>query len=230
MNKVFFSVLCVAGLLSATASAGPLSKTVAPPVPEIAGGLYLGPFGGINLYQNANMDGAGPGDEGSLDSTLGWFAGLKIGYLFADPGLFRPALELEGFYNKVETEMDGLFRGVTYSGGADFHTANIMCNLIGKFDLGQWQPYLGTGLGAAHIWNNDRSYDLDEPIDGRTHLPCPDESEWVFAYQGLAGIDYRLSETVSLFTEYKAMVYSSPLNFHGDYLHHLLGLGLRLNW
>lgn len=222
-------LVCVL-LSSGMAVAGPLSKVVEQPIPENAGGLYLAPFGGVNLYQNADMDGVGPGDEGSLNPVVGGFAGLKLGYLFGDPGLFRPALELEGFYNGVETDMDGIYRGVTYSGGADFHTANIMLNILGKFDLGQWQPYLGFGLGAAHVWNFNRSYDLDEPVDGRTHLPCPDESDWVFAYQGIAGVDYRLSQQLSVFTEYKAMVYNQPLNYPGDYLHHLLGLGLRISF
>lgn len=225
------TVCVVSGaLLCAMAQGGEASKTMTPPTTGPESFLYIAPFGGANLYQNADMDGAGPGDEGSLDPEVGWFAGIKLGYLFGDPGLFKPALELESFYNSVETEMDGIYRGVSYNGGADFRTANIMLNVIGRFDLGQWAPYLGMGLGTAHIWNDNRSYDLEEPVDGRTHLPCPDESDWVFAYQGLAGIDYRLSESLAVFAEYKAMVYSAPLNFRGDYLHHLLGVGLRIGF
>lgn len=212
--------LCITLGLSAAAFAGVAaeSKFIQQPEPEIFGGPYIAPFGGVNLYQNEDIA------FGSLDPEVGWFAGLKIGYLFRDPGLFKPAVELEGFYNGVESDFNNLL-GTDVDFSADFHSANIMLNLIGKWDLGTWQPYLGMGLGAAHVWLDNPEFEV-----GDTTFEGSDDSEWSFAYQGIAGIDYRITERFTVFAEYKALVYNQPVDLDGQYLHHLLGIGLRFGF
>ena len=70
-----------------------------------------------------------------------------------------------------------------------------MMNLYYDFQgLGRWTPYIGAGVGMANL-------DVSgvRPVDGSTL----DGSEWVYAYQGIAGVGYQLTNNLGLFADYR---------------------------
>lgn len=194
------------------------SKTyTAPPEPEPKGGLYVAIFGGVNVHQDADTQDVG-GLEAELDSDTGWFAGAKFGYMMPVRSVIKPVFEVEGFYNGVDANFDVNGTSVSH----DLHSGVVMFNAILKFDLGKFQPYLGAGLGYAHAWFKNSEVNGVE-VDG------DEVDEGTFAYQGIAGLEYHVTETVGVFTEYKALVYHD-LDGIENYLHHLVGVGIRLGF
>ena len=196
-----------------------------PPPPR--GGLYVAIFGGLNMAQTGDVevddsDGLLGGIEAEIESDFGWFGGLKLGYVFPTDGPVKPVIEVEGFYNGVEAEFDTDSDFGNFDVSADLHSAVFMVNAIAKFECGRFQPYLGAGIGYAHTWFDQVEVDGVE-VDGAG------DDEGTFAYQGLAGLEFQVSDQLGVFTEYKALIYNDV----GDvetYVNHLLGFGVRIGF
>ena len=113
-----------------------------------------------------------------------------------------------------------------------------MLNAIVKFDLGIVKPYIGAGAGYAHVWIKDVSFN-DVTVNGFDvgdfdDNGAADDDSGTFAYQGIAGIDFEVSDRVDLFVEYKALVYHD-LAIHEvgsleNYLNHLVGAGIKIKF
>lgn len=141
----------------------------------------------------------------------GWYFGAEMGAVFAsdadtriggvgsdieyDPG-FGLLGQVGGTlpYNfRLEAELGWRRNDVDALGGAsaggDINLLSLMGNLYYDIPTGTaFTPYIGAGLGGAHAM-------LDAPgID--------DEND-VWAYQGIAGVDYRISEALSLKADYR---------------------------
>ena len=222
---------CSLAALTATAgdsyvSGGDSKHSPAPMERMREGGLYIAIFGGINVGQTADIEDTEDdfiGDiESELESDFGWFGGLKFGYLFPTASVVKPAVELDAFYMGINSEFNNETDFGDFDFSADFHSAVFMANVKVQFDLGTFQPYIGAGLGYAHTWIDEVEVN-DEELEGA------DADEGTFAYQGIAGFDIKLSERLSLFTEYKAVV----LHDLGDiknYVNHLVGVGVRIGF
>jgi len=201
-----------------------------------------------------------------VKSNTGWLGGLKLGYDFNTPCIIKPALEIEAFYNGLSTSGDatskktisGLRVGdndgdelsepflnpdseVAPSKVAAHYTDTInsavfMFNGIIRFDLGNFRPYIGGGVGLAYVTHSYSATPL-KTTDGSgpvallpvNHNPSSIENapagyltfgssdETTFAWQGLAGVDYLLTSRLTVFVEYKALFY-----LDGPYYRNLL--------
>jgi OmpA-OmpF porin, OOP family len=105
--------------------------------------------------------------------------------------------ELELGYR--ENDIDSI-RGVGVPGGlaagsGDVHAWTIMVNGLYDFvNSTRFTPYLGVGIGAANI-----DYGTVGPIG----LGGIDDDTWTFAYQGIAGVSYRIADNFSVFANYQ---------------------------
>ena len=150
-------------------------------------GFYLGAGAGLSFSGNSDIDGTGINTSADLDET-GSFSGM-FGHAYAN-GL-RAELEF-GYRN---SDVDGLTGAANPQG--DIGALHLMVN--GYYD---WQnstaftPYLGAGIGAARV-----DFDGVNPVGGSTL----DDSGTVFAYQGIAGVSYTLSDQFDLFADYRYM-------------------------
>jgi opacity protein-like surface antigen len=231
--KTLLTTIAACSLAAVTATAGETyvsrgdSKYAPTPTERMReGGLYIGLYGGVNVGQTADIDDEESdlvGDiESELDSDIGWFGGLKFGYVFPTASVVKPAIELDAFYMGINSELNTETDFGDFDISADFHSAVVMANVKVQFDLGTFQPYIGAGLGYAHTWVDEVEFDGTE-VEGA------DSDEGTFAYQGIAGFDIKLSERLALFTEYKAVV----LHDLGDvknYVNHLVGVGVRIGF
>ena len=101
MKKLLFSTVAFTGLLAASLQAGQeVYKQVAPPPPPMYGlGFYGGIDMGANIYQNRGGDRTftqdnptlpGFGDSLTVDpkNDVGFFGGIKLGYVFGTGSVF----------------------------------------------------------------------------------------------------------------------------------------------
>ena len=173
MKKLSLLSLASAGFLTISAQAGQeVYKQVAPPPPPMYGlGFYGAIDAGANVYQNRGGDRTFTDDnpnsqffgstlEVSPKNDVGFFGGIKLGYVFGT-GVIRPTIEGDFFYNG-------------FRGGANFtlneaftpcpdcptqlttrqanattwiNTGAFLANFILRFAPGnqKFQPYLGAG-------------------------------------------------------------------------------------
>ena len=111
MKKLSLLSLASAGFLTISAQAGQeVYKQVAPPPPPMYGlGFYGAIDAGANVYQNRGGDRTFTDDnpnsqffgstlEVSPKNDVGFFGGIKLGYVFGT-GVIRPTIEGDFFYN-----------------------------------------------------------------------------------------------------------------------------------
>lgn len=226
-----------------------LSKSSPVEAPETIGvGPYVSVFGGVNVYQSGDLDTRFL--DWDLPSDTGWFAGLKLGYAFKTHSFLLPAVELEGFYNRVDFEQTAHYEDHyrsdfsssryedNYKLSADVHAAAIMLNGLLRFDLGRFRPYIGGGIGVAHIWFKNAKFDVKHSSEFRSEFfsdsfsydssfPLRDVREWSFAAQGIAGFELYATNRFSVFAEYKALWLRDAVEV-SDYINHLVAGGVRL--
>lgn len=223
-------------------------KQVTQPPPELYGtGFYGGIDMGANIYQNRGNDVTfsdqnpnspffGETLTVSPKNDVGFFGGLKLGYVFGT-GVFRPTIEGEGFYNG-------------FRGGANFtlrdsfnnniilaqrdvdtwiNTGAFMANFIMRFNFGRFQPYAGAGVGV--YFAESAGTEVVNPVTGVVDINTGGgQSHTDLAWQVLAGSDYFFTPRVSAFIEYKYLNYTSTqINTRNDrdMGQQLLGAGVR---
>src|SRR5882724_5005755 len=253
MKKLLLSTVAFTGLLAASLQAGQeVYKQVAPPPPVYAYGLgfYGAIDAGANIYQNRggnrtftqdNLNLPGFGDSVEVDpkNDVGFFGGIKLGYVFGT-GVVRPTVEGDFFYNG-------------FRGGANFTLRDIDDNVLGQRNATTWintgafmfnfilrfapgnqrfQPYAGAGVGVyfaesagTEVTNPNTGTVTVNTGGGRSHADL--------AWQIVAGSDYYWTPKFSTFIEYKFLNYTSTqinTNQDRDLRQHLLGAGVRLHF
>jgi opacity protein-like surface antigen len=234
----------VCGMASAQAGTTQVdyTKQIETPIVEsrIGVGFYAAVFGGANVHQDADF---GELDDDfdidvDLDSETGWFAGLKLGYVFDTGSFILPAIELEGFYNNVDVNLHARSDDfdVTSEIGGELDQVVLQLNFQLKFDLGRFRPYIGAGAGAAYLESDEIRgrvrVDGDEILDfeGDVDDFGIDNEGWVFAWQALGGFDYYFTDNFSVFAEYKALFFHGNNDEIDYYLQHLVGGGVRFHF
>ena len=277
MKKLLFTTIALTGLLAASLRAGTETyKQVAPPPPPPMYGLgFYGAIDmGANVYQNRGGDrhfsSDNDGDPWDQDlrffgSTLdvspkndvGFFGGIKLGYVFPFTGFIRPAVEGDFFYNG-------------FRGGADFtlneaftspvppgfgtpghafpadntvfstHQRNVstwintgafMFNGILRFGPPTWkfQPYAGGGVGVYYA--ESAGTEVTDPVTGTTPINTGGGKNHAdFAWDVVAGSDYFFTPNFSAFIEYHYLDYTSTqidTRESRDLGQHLVGAGVR---
>lgn len=179
-------------------------------------GLYLSLGGGANWTRDADI--TGTGINTTADTDTGWAVTGALGYRYGN-GL-RSEVEVGYRSNGVDS-----LSGVT-NGSGDIRAWNFMGNVLYEFSTGtKVIPYVGAGIGAARI-----SFDDVTPVGGSRI----DDSDWRFAYQGIAGVSYKVTDRVELFGDYRYLGTTDPsfstasgTSVDSEYGNHTVMVGLR---
>ena len=190
--------------------------------PAELSGFYFGPELGVAFQQDVNLQSvslsttvSGVGLAGTAGGSLSMDAGIRfnlpIGYQPVDwfavefaPGIIWNKmsawnLELNGSANGNSGTVSGeLNLPIDVEGG--YFQVPLVVNFIFKIPTDSpWVPYIGGCIGASFTYMNwtrlsygGISQDLSN-VDG---------SCWSLAYQGIAGLDYKITYEVSLGLKY----------------------------
>src|SRR5947199_6885780 len=178
---------------------------------------------GANVYQdrggnktftdtNPNSDFFGDTLEVDPKNDVGFFGGIKLGYVFGT-GVFRPTIEGDFFYNgfrggaDTTLTIDGeVVRQV--SATSFINTGAFMGNFIGRFAFGRFQPYVGAGVGVYYA--ESAGVEVVNPVTGRVPFNTGGGASHAdLAWQIIAGTDYYWTPKFSTFIEYKFLNYTS---------------------
>lgn len=113
-----------------------------------------------------------------------------IGYDFGNY-----AMEMEYAYRTNDLDGQTLLGSKLADTEGDTQSSAFMIN--GYFETptdSNWVPYLGVGAGIARV-------NLNDHMTGNILLV--DDNATVFAYQGIAGLEYNVSRKISAFAEYR---------------------------
>ena len=166
-------------LLSATAAAALLT------VPAHAEDFYAKLFGGVGFEQDQDFTGLISGVDtgaGTLETDTGYVVGGAVGYNVID----NFAIEAEIAYRANEIE-GGFVNGTAFAIDDDLESLSFMGNVVYTApEFAGFTPYIGGGAGAARIGFSEAG-----------------ERDYVFAYQGFAGVSYPITQIVSAGVEYR---------------------------
>ena len=133
-------------------------------------------------------------DEYRGEFDRGWALFGSIGYAFEN----RIRVELELGYR--DNDFDQLYDSSSspIDSGGGLSEFSIMANLLYDIPLGKrWSVSLGGGVGM------DRANLKVDTLDF-------DDSDWRFAYQGIAGVNYAIGERTQLFLNYRFLHVDAP--------------------
>lgn len=218
--------------LSLTAAA--LALTVAVPMAASAAsaapsqdGWYASVLGGLGFTPKINANG------GSLKyKTPSWQIGAALGYKSGQ-------LRYEGEFLYQDARMKSINTaavaipspGIGFNGDTDVYAG--MANVYYDFDsmdgnLLPLNPYVGVGIGYAHVRNKAT---LTVTLPGVTVVaPVATTNDNVFAYQGIAGLNYNFDNTTSMQFDYRYFGTSSVKAFGKRWTNHTLNLGLTMHF
>ena len=205
------------GLITA-ASIASLATALPASADQRTPALYMGLGAGANFRPDADIDGPGVNTEADFDSGLA--GAITLGFRRADG--FRSEFEFAGRNNDV----DGL-KGMAGASG-DVDALTFMGNILYDFQgISGFKPYVGGGIGLARV-----RVDGVRPIGGGRI----NDSDTVFAYQGIAGLSYAINDALELFGDYRYLrtseldvqESSSGSTFNVDYDNHTLLGGIRI--
>ena len=202
------------------AAAGAISEHAA------AGHYYIGVQGGLAFLSSTDFTGNGEamtprggGGGGvappklalngsnftfndSSDFDPGWGVGVSVGYGFTNG--FRLEGEVGYRRNGINSFTDS--SGTTFSVDGHMSSWDFMGNIYYDIPTGsRWTPYIGGGIGVAIVHLSAQA-SLTSP----TAALSWDDSDAVFAYQGIAGIGYQITESVNLGVEYRHLGTADP--------------------
>jgi OmpA-OmpF porin, OOP family len=178
-------------------------------------GLYLGAGVGASIPPDAKITGPQTSTKAELEPFVAGM--LTLGYAY--PNNLRS--EIEAAYRQNDVESVG-----GANGNGDYSTFNGMLNLYYDIPgMGRFTPYLGIGGGMAHVDLSSVS-----PVGGSSIS----DSDWVWAYQGIAGAGYQLTNNLGMFADYR-YVDTTEGNFRTaagrelgtDFTEHRVMVGLR---
>ena len=167
--------------------------------PAVAGHWYIAGQAGAVFLNSANFTANSPGGLSSPGATLhfdtGWGVGGSGGYGF-DNG-FR----VEG---EVTYRQNGLNHATSpggFSSPVSGHESSWAFMANGYYDINTgspWTPYVGGGIGLA----------LEQL--SLNNVPVTFSSSTDFAYQGIAGIGYQITDAVNIAVEYRYFGTTGP--------------------
>jgi opacity protein-like surface antigen len=247
MKKPIIFALLLFGFATASLQAGgpEVYKQVAPPPPVYGTGFYGAIDLGANVFQNfpdsrtftddnPNSPFFGESLEVSPDHNVGFFGGLKLGYVFGT-GVIRPTIELDSFYNGFDTDTNFTLRepdGDVISRGSSSNRIDSgvwLGNFILRFAPGcqRFQPYVGAGVGVYYASTGGLSF---TGSNGETFNTTGGRNHTDLAWDVVGGSDYFFTPKVSAFIEYKFLEYTSTqfnTNENRALNQHLVGAGVR---
>jgi opacity protein-like surface antigen len=258
MKKLLFSTIALTGLVAASLRAGPAVeyKQVAAPPPLVYGTGFYGALDmGANLFQNRGEDRTlrddnpnspffGSSLEVDPKNDVGFFGGLKLGYVFGT-GWIRPTIEGDFFYNGFRGGADLTLNEAftpcpdcptqlsTHQRDATtwINSGAFLANFILRFAPGEgrFQPYFGAGVGGYYA--ESAGTDVVDPVTGAVPISTGGgRNHTDLAFDVVAGSDYFFTHNISAFIEYRFLDYTSTqidTREDRDLKQHLLGAGVR---
>ncbi|HEY1722562.1 MAG TPA: OmpA family protein [Magnetospirillaceae bacterium] len=175
------------GALFASAAAAALI-TASAPAAFADDGWYFSAGAGANFVPDLKLRDTNPTYNGKVESNTG------IGITAAGGYAFGP-VRVEGELGWRDNGLDKAANpGGTVSASGDLQPWTLMANGYYDFATGtSWTPYLGAGVGMAYLDGNVQEAGTTVSELGRAG----------FAYQGMAGVAYKVSDALSLKGEYR---------------------------
>lgn len=188
-----------------------------------AKGPYLGLSAGFNFNDGADVSGLGI--NRSVDLDTGWVGLGALGYRYGNG--FRT--ELEGGWRENDVDSISGLAG----GSGDVSAKSLMANVLYDVRMGgRLMPYIGGGLGYARV-----DYDGVGPVTAAAPGARVNGDDDVFAYQGIAGVAYWMTDALELALEYRYFATEDPgvstntgVGLSGEYDSHAGLVGLRWNF
>ncbi len=166
-----------------------------PTTPAVAqDGIYFGVHAGANFKHSLEGDvkSGGASTPFELTSNTGFMVGGALGYRW------KMGLRVEGeiTYRRVGNN-DVTVGNATGAIDGNQNSVAFMFNGLYDFKLAErWRPYFGAGIGLS--LNGLKVESISSPS-----FDFIKDTNPTFAYQGIAGIDFSLSQTLSLGLQYK---------------------------
>lgn len=179
-----------------------LAGFISLPIVCHADGFYIGGFGGIAYTPNIKS----PVGTGHFDDP-GWQTGAHLGYR---GGPIRYEGELAYFNSKFGRGAIG--KNETYAG-----LLNIIYNFQPLIPALAIQPHLGIGMGYAHVRTK---------INNALGTVKVNDNE--FAYQGIAGLNYFIKDTLQIFANYRYIGTTKVTALDSGYENHTINFGVNL--
>lgn len=188
-------VVLAAALPMLVGSAYAADLLVIEPEPSVAGysdySLYVSLHAGVTALETVNASFVGGiGGPADVTTDLGYRIGGAVGFLTGSN------LAFEGELSHVGVSLDEASGGFpTQAVDGDASAFTLMANAIVGADMGGWRPYVGVGVGGANVA-------LDVPINQFGPDEVSDNS-WTWAAQAFAGLEFEVSQGVSLGARYR---------------------------
>lgn len=208
--------------------------------------FYAAVFGGVNLLQNSDVSidpqTSGIGSTtGKIDFDTGFVVGGAVGVVFAP--YWRGEVELSYRRNEISSFFEGsgtqALNPANYLSGSDDHISAfaIMGNIWRDIEITETVGlHVGGGAGLALI--HLELADADG-VSSLSQVGSIDDSDWVFAGQLGAGLDWEMHSGWIASLDYRAFIAESPsftgshtnggtFGFETDYISHSVMVGLRM--
>ena len=181
-------------------------------------GFYIGPELGVAFQQNVNLRNIngnvaieGLNIEGTVSGSLTMSPGIRfnlpLGYQPVDwfAVEFAPGI----IWNNVSSwniDANGSVNGTPASINTQiglegsYFQVPLVVNFIFKIPTDSpWVPYIGGGIGASYTYMNWTQLSYGGVSEDYSNV---DGSCWSLAYQGIAGLDYKITDEISLGLKY----------------------------
>jgi len=183
-------------------------------------GFNVNLYGGVTGLQNSTATMVAPNAPArvspnsltaSQENKMGGVAGFRTGYTWREfsesvPWLM-PAVDFDTFWSgyKYETRSSTpAYNGSTLS--ANLNTYNLMVEPKVKFNLGNFRPYVGFGVGGTYLHGDNSQINLDTTIPGLGSATGHFNKAFdagAFCAAGVAGLEYFLNPHLALTLDYK---------------------------
>ena len=190
MKVSSFSLAVVAAAIAvfAVSTQARSADFVAEPPPSIDDNYwYLSIHGGLKFGEDWDNDGQAGDLEFEFDN--GWRVGATVGYSLSS------ILSIEGELSYINQDVEPNAADDCCDDG-DLSVVTGMVNLVAGKLIGTIRPYVGAGVGAAHVSFNDVSLPAAVELD---------DSDVVLSAQGLAGLDFVVSPHFALGARYRLL-------------------------
>ncbi|MGH7093820.1 MAG: outer membrane protein [Stellaceae bacterium] len=181
-----------AKVLTLSALAAALCAPAAEAQAPAASGWYLG--GEAGWTDLGSEEAHLPTKKDAQAWSDGFAAGVRLGYQFG-------GLRIEEEFRHATNDLDRI--GLHPAEGAR-DAEMFMTNVLYDFDLG-WpvSPHIGAGIGAVELHDGGHV-----PVLGITSFD--NSSDWVFGYQAIAGISYKLAAGLTADLDYRYLSTTPP--------------------
>lgn len=158
---------------------------------------YIQGYGGWAMPHESDMS-SRTGEEGKIEFDPGPAAGVKWGSWFDSAPYFGLQLDLNGHLPELDTLTNS--SGATATADADMQAYSASINAVLRLPSGAIKPYIGAGAGW-HFANIDDGTLTASVLGVPTAFEGDDDDG--FGWNVLAGVDFEVTSSFSIFAEYK---------------------------